>query len=89
MAATEAITAVDTTTLAVGMYWSTNGTSSQIASQEPSNSPRSYFTSLSNLSSFLQSPGLYGAFFGGQGTNSISSSSSFCPKLIFTPLAFG
>ena len=35
VAATEAITAVDTTTLAVGMYWSTNGTSSQIASQEP------------------------------------------------------
>ena len=33
--------------------------------------------------------GLYGAFLGGQGVNSISSCSSFCPKLIFTPLAFG
>ena len=77
VAATLAITAVDTTTEAEGMYWSTNGTSSQIASQEPSNRPRSYFTSLSNLSSLRQSPGLKGAFFGGQGTSSISVSSSF------------
>ena len=73
VAATLAITAVETIVLGVGIYWSMNGTSSQIALQEPSDMSRSYLTNLSSRSSFLKSPSLYGAFLGGHGLYSSSS----------------